>query len=169
MKKILIIGCPGSGKSTFARQLRDCLGLPLCHLDLLYWNADRTTVSKEEFLRRLSDVLAQESWIIDGNFSNTMEMRMAACDTVFFLDYPTDVCLAGVRERRGKPRPDLPWQEEEEDREFMEFIRTFGEERRPRILALLEQFSDREIIHLTSREEGDAWLRARRKTKSVSI
>ena len=167
MKKILIIGSPGSGKSTFARALRDVLGLPLCHLDLLYWNADRTTVTKEEFRRRLDEVLAQEAWIIDGNFSSTMALRMAACDTVVFLDYPTEVCLAGVRERRGKPRPDLPWIEENEDEEFMTFIRTFEKEHRPQILALLEQYADRQVFRFSSREEGDAYLRTLRENAPI--
>ena len=125
MKRVIIIGCPGSGKSTFARELHACTNLPLYYLDMLYWNADRTTVPKAEFRRRLGEVLEKDSWIIDGNYGSTMEMRMAVCDTVFFLDYPTEVCLAGIEARRGKVRPDMPWVENEEDAEFLEFIRQF--------------------------------------------
>ena len=139
MQKILIIGCPGSGKSTLARALQEKTGLPLCHLDMLYWNADKTVVEKPVFLDRLSRVLATDRWIIDGNFSSTMEMRLAACDTVIFLDYPTDLCIESVRARRGKPRPDLPWIEQEEDAEFMAYIKGFAIERRPQILALFEK------------------------------
>ena len=95
MKKIIIIGCPGSGKSRFARELNKKTGIPICHLDLLYWNADKTTVEKSVFLERLGEVMQTHEWILDGNFSSTMEMRMAACDTVIFLDYPCDVCLDG--------------------------------------------------------------------------
>ena len=159
MKKVIIIGCPGSGKSTFARELHARTGLPLYYLDRLYWNEDKTTVPKDEFRRRLGEVLAQELWIIDGNYKSTMEMRMAACDTVFFLDYPTDVCLAGIYARRGKVRPDMPWVETEEDGDFMEYIRQFSVECRPGILALLETYRDRQITVFHDRAEADAYLR----------
>ena len=158
MKKIIIIGCPGSGKSRFARELNKKTGIPICHLDLLYWNADKTTVEKSVFLERLGEVMQTHEWILDGNFSSTMEMRMAACDTVIFLDYPCDVCLDGVRKRRGKPRADMPWIETEEDSEFMEFITEFGNNRRPQIISLLEKYSYKNIFVFKSREEADAFL-----------
>ena len=132
MKKIIVIGCPGSGKSTFSRLLHDKTGIPLYHLDMMYWNADRTTVEKSEFLARLSAVMEKDEWIIDGNYSSTMDMRMAACDTVIFLDFPLDACLDGIKERRGKPRDDMPWVETEEDAEFIEFIKSYNERQRPR-------------------------------------
>ena len=104
MKKVLVIGCPGSGKSTFSRALHQATGLPLYHLDMLYWNPDKTTVERKEFLKRLHDVLQRDEWIVDGNYASSLEMRMNLCDTVFFLDYPVEVCLEGVRLRKGKPR-----------------------------------------------------------------
>lgn len=159
MKKIIVIGCPGSGKSRFSRALHALTGIPLIHLDLLKWNADRTTVSKEVFRQRLTDALAGEKWIIDGNYSATMELRMQACDTVFFLDFPTEVCLAGIRERKGMPRPDMPCvQPDEDDEEFVEFIRRYNIDSRPEVLELLERYSDKEIVIFRSREEADAYL-----------
>ena len=89
MRKVMIIGCPGSGKSTFARALHAATGLPLYYLDMLYWNADKTTVSKEVFRGRLREILDTDAWILDGNYGSTIEIRLEACDTVFFLDYPT--------------------------------------------------------------------------------
>ena len=160
MQKILIIGCPGSGKSTLARALHEKTGIPLCHLDMLYWNADKTVVEKSVFLDRLQAVLATDRWLMDGNFSATMEMRLAACDTVIFLDYPTELCLASVRARRGKPRPDLPWVETEEDGEFMAFIENFAAERRPQILSLLAKYSDKRILIFKTRAEADAFLQS---------
>ena len=157
MKKIIVIGCPGSGKSSFARALRERTGIPLYHLDMLYWNADRTTVEKSVFLSRLSAVMAEDAWIIDGNYASTMEQRLAACDTVFFLDYPVEVCLDGIRARRGKPRADMPWVEREEDTEFIAFVKHFEGEQRPRVLELLAGCGKR-VITFTSRAQADAFL-----------
>ena len=158
MKKIIVIGCPGSGKSTFARVLHHKTGIPLYHLDKMYWNADKTTVEKGVFLEQLSAVLEKDEWIIDGNYGSTMELRMAACDTVIFLDYPLDVCLDGVKERCGKPRSDMPWIETEEDAEFIEFIKSYNQQQKPKVLELLEKYSDRNSIILGSREQADQFL-----------
>ena len=158
MKKVIVIGCPGSGKSTVSRALHNKTGIPLYHLDMMYWNADKTTVEKSVFLERLSDVLEKDEWIIDGNYSSTMKLRMAACDTVIFLDYPLDVCLDGIRERRGKPRSDMPCIETEEDLEFIEFIKNYNEQQKPKVLELLKKYSDKNIIILESREQADAFL-----------
>ncbi len=159
MKKVIVIGCPGSGKSTFARALREKTGLPLYHLDQLYWNADKTTVEKSVFLDRLSRVLGEEKWILDGNYASTMERRFAACDTVFFLDYPLDVCLDGVKARRGKPRGDMPWIETEEDKEFIEFIKSFQKEQRPKIIALLQKYREKNIVTFISRSQSEDYLK----------
>ena len=158
MKKVIVIGCPGSGKSTFARALHNKTGIPLYHLDMMYWNADKTTVEKSVFLERLSDVLEKDEWIIDGNYGSTMELRMAACDTVIFLDYPLDVCLDGIRERRGKPRSDMPWIETEEDAEFIEFIKNYEEQQKPKVLELLEKYSYKNVIVFKSREQAESFL-----------
>lgn len=160
MKRVIIIGCPGSGKSTFARKLQSVTGLPLHHLDLIYWKSDRSIVPREEFLEKLHQIMTQEQWIIDGNYASTMEMRMQACDTVVFLDYPPELCLAGAQERKGKARPDLPWVESNDldDSEFMEYIQKFHELNRPAILNLLEKYSDKEIIIFHRREDAEIFL-----------
>ena len=158
MQKAMIIGCPGSGKSTFARALHAATGLPLYYLDMLYWNADKTTVSKEVFRGRLREILDTDAWILDGNYGSTMEMRLEKCDTVFFLDFPVAVCLDGIQARFGKPRADMPWIETEEDTEFLNFIKAFEAESRPTILTLLEKHPEKQTVIFRSRKEAEDYL-----------
>ena len=165
MKKAVVIGCPGSGKSTFARALHAATDLPLYHLDMLYWNADKTVVEKSIFLNRLNEVLKKEAWIIDGNYASTMEKRIAECDTVFFLDFPLEVCLVGIENRKGKPRSDMPWTEatDDTDEEFIEFIKNYNRENRPAVLELLEKYSDKNIFIFHSHAEADAYIKSEQK------
>ena len=159
MQRIVVIGCPGSGKSTLARALHERTGIPLYHLDMLYWNEDKTTVDKATFRSRLAAVLREGRWIIDGNYSSTMEERIALSDTVIFLDYPTELCLEGVRQRRGMPRSDMPWIELEEDTEFIKFIESFATAERPKILALLDRYAPTRTVHIfKTREEAERFF-----------
>ena len=161
MKKVMVIGCPGSGKSTFSRELHRITRLPLYYLDMMYWNSDRSIVEKPVFLKRLNDALQCSEWIIDGNYGSTMELRLQACDTVFFLDYPTEICLDGIRERRGKPRPDMPWIEpaDEEDAEFISFIKSYNADSRLTVMQLLEKYKNREIHIFKDRTEAGEYLK----------
>ena len=160
MKKIMVIGCPGSGKSTFSRTLHIRTGIPLFHLDMMNWNSDRTTVEKAVFRERLSSAIQKDEWIIDGNYGSTIELRLQACDTAIFLDYPLDVCLNGIMERRGKERTDMPWieDENEEDAEFIEFIKNFNFQNRPKIIELLDKYSHKDIYIFKNRDEADEFL-----------
>ena len=157
-KRVAVIGCPGGGKSTFSRALRDRTGLPLYHLDAIYWRDDRTHLSREEFYPLMREIIAREEWIIDGNYQSTLEWRVAACDLLVFLDYPAEVCLEGVRARRGQKRSDMPWVEEGDDQEFLEFIRAFETESRPRILEWIKKYPDKAVVTFRTREEADAYL-----------
>ena len=161
MKKVIVIGCPGSGKSTLSKKLNEILGIPVVHLDMLYWNSDRTIVDKEIFLRKQLSTIQKKEWIMDGNYASTMELRLQACDTVIFLDYPIDVCLNGIKERRGKVRTDMPWteKEDEEDAEFIEFVKNYNSECRPMVMELLDQYSDKDIYIFKNRNEAEKFLK----------
>ena len=160
MKRVIVIGCPGAGKSTFSRKLQEKTGLPLYYLDMIWHRPDRTNVSREEFDERLGEITRRDQWILDGNYLRTMKVRLEASDTVFLLDYPLEVCLEGAISRIGKRRGDLPWVETELDPEFRQWILDFQKDQMPEIRRLLEQYGvGREVNVFCSREEGEMYLR----------
>ena len=159
MKKVIIIGCPGSGKTTFAEKLHKKTGLPLYHLDAIWHKPDRTHISREDFDARMREIFAENEWIIDGNYSRTIEMRLMECDTVFLFDLPTEVCLQGATERLGKERYDIPWIDNELDSKLRQEIESFAEKKLPIVYNLLEKYrQNREIVIFKSREEADKYL-----------
>lgn len=164
MLKIIIVGSPGAGKSTFARKLRDITGIPLFYLDMLWHKPDRTTVTQEEFNNRLNGILQKDRWIIDGNYQRTLEPRLQACDTVFLMDFPLETCISGAESRIGKKREDLPWTELEFDPEFKQWIQDFPKNRLPQLYEMIETYEDnKEIMVFHSRKEADDYLAAMKK------
>ena len=159
MQRIIVIGCPGSGKTTFAEKLKNQIGLPLFYLDAIWHKPDRTHISREDFDLRLAEILSLDSWIIDGNYSRTVERRIAACDTVFLFDLPTEVCLEGAISRLGKGRYDMPWIDTELDPKLKTEIEEFRSKNLPAIYALLDQYKGgRSVVIFKSRTEADAFL-----------
>ena len=159
MKKVIIIGCPGSGKSTFARKLKEKTGLPLYYIDMIWHNPDKTMITREELADKLNEIYQTDEWILDGNYKRTMPDRLKACDTVFLFDLPTEICLQGAMSRVGTKREDMPWVEEKLDPEFKEYIENFAAEQIPKIYRLLEEYGrNKEIIVFKSREEADEYL-----------
>lgn len=160
MLKIIVIGSPGAGKSTFARRLRKVTGLPLYYLDLLWHKPDQTNITREEFDARLDEIVKRDKWIIDGNYLRTLEIRLRECDTVFLMDYPLEVCLLGAESRIGKKREDLPWIETEFDEEFKRWIIDFSKDQLPVIYELLMKIQkNKEIVVFKSRKEADDYLK----------
>ena len=159
MKKVIVIGCPGSGKSVFSRTLHEKTDLPLYHLDMIYWREDKTFLTREELIGIINEIGKTDEWIMDGNYGGTMELRMSLCDTIIFLDYPTEVCLKGIMERRGTRRPDMPWTDSDElDGEFVDSVRNYNTYNRPRVLERINQYSDKQTLIFTSREEANTFL-----------
>ena len=158
LNRIVVLGCPGSGKSTFARALAAKTGLPLVHLDNVWWRADGTHISREDFDRALDGLLRGEQWIMDGDYSRTYEVRIRACDTVIFLDYPEEVCMAGIIARVGQKRPDIPWTESTLDPELVALVQNYRRDNRPQILSLLQKYPEKQSLIFTARAEVDAWL-----------
>ena len=156
--RVLILGCPGSGKSTLAKSLHMRTGLPLFHLDNIWWRTDRTHITREEFDSRLQMMLQGEKWIIDGDYSRTYEPRFHSCDTIVFLDYSEEECMKGITERIGRARSDIPWTENRLDPELADLVRNYHKENRQKLLSLIEKYSDKQVFIFKTRAQEEAWL-----------
>ena len=157
MRRAIVIGCLGAGKSTFARKLSAKTGLTLHYLDMIWHRPDRTVIGREEFDRRLAQLVAEDEWILDGNYARTLPVRLACCDTVFYFDLPLEECIEGAKSRLGKERVDMPWTDDELDPEFLQWIIDFPRNVVPEIERHLKNI-DKTIIRFHSRMEADEFL-----------
>ena len=159
MKKIIVVGRSGTGKSTFSMKLREITNINVYHLDNIFWRADKSQVSRDEFDEKLKEILNKKEWIIDGDYSRTYEERFQSCDTIFFFDLPLSDSLQGIESRIGNKREDLPWTEEEFDEEFKEYIINWDEETAPKLRNLIAKYKDKKnIIVFSSRKESEDYL-----------
>jgi adenylate kinase family enzyme len=164
MKKILIIGSSGAGKSTLARRLNKIIGIEIIHLDKIFWNPNWVETPKDEWKGKVENLLKKDSWIMDGNYSNTIEMRIAACDTAIFLDLPPIVCVYRILKRvafyKKGSRPDMAEGcDERFDWEFIKLVWNYPNRSKPKVEALLKQVKDtKKIIRLRSKNENENCL-----------
>lgn len=143
-RRVLVIGPGGAGKTTVARAMAEALDLPLVHLDRLYWHAGWNPTPEDEWHRMVDQLIAQEAWIMDGNYGGTLPARLAAADLVVFLDMPRATCLWSLLRRRvqfrGRARPDLPpGCDERLTMAFLWWVWTYRRRRRPDILERLAE------------------------------
>ena len=164
MKRILVIGSSGAGKSTFSRRLNEINGIEIIHLDKLFWKPNWIEPSKEEWKETLEKAMSRKAWIMDGNYSGTLEMRLAACEAVIFLDMPRTVCVCRVIKRvalsYGKTRPDMAENcAEQFDWEFIKWVWDFKNRSKPKMERLLKEFEgEKTIIRLKSKREVENFL-----------
>ena len=163
MERIMIIGCGGSGKSTLARQLGEKTGLPVVHLDKLFWRPGWVNITREEFDVVHNAAIEEKKWILDGNFDRTMEPRIRRCDTVVYLDFSRIACLCGVMKRilttYGKVRPDMgDGCPERFDLAFLQWVWNFNKNKREKNYRLLEQYGDKRIYILKNRKQVKEFL-----------
>ena len=172
MKKVLVIGPGGAGKSTLARRLGELLQIDVKHLDRFYWRAGWQEPPKEEWLNTVKQLMSAESWIIDGNYGGTLETRIEHCDTIVFLDLPRLVCLWRVVKRRllnrNRSRPDMAEGcNEKLDWSFVQWIWNYSRRSRPKIVRLLaEHAATKEIVWLRSRSDVEKFLAAHSSNKN---
>jgi adenylate kinase family enzyme len=174
MRRILVLGCSGSGKTTFSLQLSEALGIPVVHLDRLYWKPGWVEPEKTSWRETVAQALEGESWIMDGHFSGTIPMRLDAADTVFLLDFPRVLCLRRVLGRVlkgwGRTRSDMgPGCPERFDLAFLRFIWRFRTERLPGVVSKLKEFRGDVYIVRSPRELRDALARLRPESGSVPV
>ncbi len=170
MKKILVIGSSGSGKTTFARRLGEVLSLKVVHLDSLFWSSGWVETPKDEWRTKVEKAIQGDSWILDGNYSATMDLRLPVCDTVIFLEIPRIICVYRILKRvatyKKGSRSDIPEGcDEKFDWDFVKIVWNYPIRSKPKVEILLKQFAnDKTIIRLKSNKEIENFLT---KTKFV--
>ncbi|HKP82989.1 MAG TPA: DNA topology modulation protein [Pyrinomonadaceae bacterium] len=165
MRKVLVIGPGGAGKSTFARQLGEALDIKVNHLDSAYWRSGWSKPSEDEWVQTVTKLVSGDAWILDGNFGGTLELRLKHCDTIVFLDMSRLLCLGRVFKRRllyrNRSRPDMAEGcNEKLDLEFILWIWNYSRRSRPKVIKLLrEQGNGKQVVWLRSNREVRKFLR----------
>ncbi len=160
MRRLLVLGCPGAGKSTLALALGERLSLPVVHLDRLWWKSGWVNRTEGEFDALLDAVFQGEGWVMDGNYLRTLPRRLERCDAVILLDYPRRLCLLRALRRiltwRGRTRPDMAAGcPERLDAGFIRWIWDFHRTQRPQVLELLNRWEGEKHVFRSPRACAD--------------
>ena len=163
MNKVIVIGSGGSGKSTFARELGGRTGIEVIHLDQEYWQPNWEKTPTDEWEAKVAVMLERNSWIMDGNFGGTREMRMCAADTIIFLDLPRHICLYRILKRTikyyGRSRPDMTEGcNERFDLKFILWVWNYPNATRDRVLSAVVEFPEKSFITLRTNAEIAEYL-----------
>ncbi len=164
MKKVLVIGPGGAGKSTLANRLGDLLEINVIHLDKIYWHAGWIETPKGEWQEKVEQLVKRDAWIMDGNYSGTLDIRFKACDTVIFLDLPRTICIWRVLKRvlthRNKTRPDMAAGCAERFKlEFISWIWNYPNRSRPKIVRIIQSENrEKNVVWLRTQSEVDNFL-----------
>ncbi|MBU3142707.1 hypothetical protein [Clostridium sp. CF012] len=171
--RIIIVGNNGSGKSFLSKELAVFMDLPLVHLDVEFWRPNWKKPPKEEWINRQMELTSKEKWIIDGNHTDTMELRFKAADIVIFLDINRFVCLVSVLLRNGKKRSDTPpYLEEKLDKEFLHLcigLWSFSKTRKRTIMNLHKKYPNKPFFVIDSRAKMEKLLNQWRDEKAKYI
>lgn len=164
MRRIAIVGCSGSGKSTLARELGERLGLPVIHMDTLFWKPGWTESEPEAFESAVTDAASAENWIMEGGYIRASTARFTRADTVIWIEAPTWLCLWRAFARSvanfGRPRADLaPGCPERIDPAFYRYIWNWNRLSRPRMAkALAEHAAGARLVRLRTGAEAARFL-----------
>ncbi|MBO0586673.1 topology modulation protein [Sporosarcina sp. E16_8] len=177
MNKIMVIGVSaGAGKSTFARRLGELTGIEVTHLDCLYWKPNWVEAPPEEFSASQQQVVQNDQWIIEGNYTGTFTIRESYADTVIYLELPLRVCLYRVLKRRvqfhGKTRNDIAEGcKEKIDKAFLKFIlTTYGPRKKTMIERMQRYIGEEKTVHyLKSSKQIELFLKTYKKSKANCV
>lgn len=161
MKRIAIIGSPGSGKSVFAKKLGDILNIPVIHLDSYYWQPNWKKLDSQKWSEIHSELIIGDEWIIDGNYKSTMDVRLGAADTIIFLNFSRWLCFWRIVKRRlmyhGKTRGDLGGNNYERTSwQLISFVMRYQQAQVVEKLAALK--NTKEVITLMSPKDAELYL-----------
>jgi len=163
MNKIVVLGSSGSGKSTLARKLGELLSIEVVHLDSYYWQPDWVATPEDQWAEKIVELLGRESWVMDGNYPSSLELRLGYADTVIFIDQSRWICLWRCLRRfvmyRGANRPELAEGcNEKIDLDFIKWIWNYPRDVKPQIERVLEQHVEKQIVRLKSSNEVGTFL-----------
>lgn len=164
-RRLLVLGCGGSGKSTFSRKLSGTTRLDLYHLDSLYWRPGWNHTPPQEWESIVRELISRDSWIIDGSYYGTLDMRLQRADAVIFFDLPRLVCTWRVFKRRlqnlrGTNRPGMPegcperiyWS-------FLKWVWRYRKTHKPQVMEKLSRFSERgKVFTVTNSRQANRLL-----------
>jgi len=163
--RIMIVGSPGSGKSTFAEQLCKITSLPLIHLDNEFWKPGWVETPRPEWIGKQKLLVSGDKWIIDGDYSSTMEIRFEAAELIIFLDVNRFICIMRAAKRTGKKRMDLPDYLDEPKAisndffEFCKWIWDYPKKGRKKVLLLHNEYSEKAFLHIKYKRDVKKILR----------
>jgi adenylate kinase family enzyme len=170
VKRVSILGCGGAGKSTLARKIGELINIPVIHLDTVFWKAGWIMTPKDEQAPIMEGLVKRESWVIDGNYTGTVDMRFSRSDTIIYMDFPRRLCFWRVFKRifmyRKKRRPDITEGcPEKIDLEFLQWIWNYNKSIKPRIMDMIEQYKNNaDIIILRNPEDVTSFIKSLSQT-----
>ncbi|NDV95067.1 hypothetical protein D0T84_09065 [Dysgonomonas sp. 521] len=162
MNKVIIIGNCGAGKTTLAKQIALKTGLPLIHLDKEYYQAGWIRPEKDKWQEKVINLITKPKWILDGNYINSLDIRLKEADTIIFLDINKWICIFSVLKRiiQGDTRDDMASGcKERLDTEFLKYVWNYNEKIRPCVYDLLNEYKETELVVLRSRKEMRKYIR----------
>lgn len=165
MRRILVMGSPGSGKSRFARLLGARLGLPVIHLDAHYWLPGWVTPDRDAWRSRVAEMVGGDAWVIDGNYGRTLDVRLLRADGIVWLECPRRTCLRRILWRAisgyGKTRPDMhPGCPERIDPAFVRYVWDFRAKRQPELEEAMAKSTHLSIVRIRGKSDVAAYLEA---------